>query len=70
MEINRGGLLPIDPDDHVFYDVPVLVLPPKEAYYYLCPDRNLIRTTSNKKAGERKMFNGWNNLTVFELAKL
>ena len=71
MELTRAkNPLPLDPSDPVFYTVPPSVLPPRETYYYLNPDRNLTRVSSNKKAGERKVFYGWNNLTDFEITNI
>mmetsp|Transcript_19427 Transcript_19427/g.18539 ORF Transcript_19427/g.18539 Transcript_19427/m.18539 type:complete len:88 (+) Transcript_19427:16-279(+) len=62
--------IPLDPQDPIYHQVYEHTLPPPEAYRYVPPDSKHVTTVTKKGPGQRKFFEGWNNLTRLEETKM
>jgi hypothetical protein len=69
--------LPMDPDHEIYHTVHPDSLPPLNAYYYLNPGKKTENSLTNDldmkyrkesmKSPDRRIFDGWDNLTEFEI---
>jgi hypothetical protein len=60
----------LDPNDEFYSRVFEATLPPEIAYKYIPPESLQVTNQTKKGPGQRKLFEGWNNLTNLESSKL